>query len=382
MFKDKKIKTILIIVLLGVLFNWTLNNVGVLANSVQYIIKIFLPFIFGASFAFVLTIPINHIEKLLESKFDWSKKINRAVSLLIALILLFVIVTLLMMVIIPELLQTFDFLLKEIPNIVVRIQERATNLIEDHPIILEFIETLDINTSSLFEGFQKSFEGIVGTLSTSLMSIFGSIVETITVLFIGVTFSIYVVIAKDDLNRQSKEILYAFLPLEKADYVMHIANLSYKSFAGFLMGQGIESVVLASIIFVAMTIFRMPYAMLISVIVLLTAIIPIFGAIFASVVGVVLILTVDPWMALWFFLMFQTIQQLENNLIYPRVVGKKVGIPSIWVLFSITIGGSLMGLVGMIVSIPIFSIIYILLKEKVHANLKDKGITQQDIEEA
>ena len=380
MLNDKSYKKILSLILVGVFFHWALEHVGDLSNTFKFIIKTLLPFIFGASFAFVLNIPVEKLEQFFLNKTKMKLKVARGWALLITILLLIVIIILLMIIIIPELVNTFDSLIKQVPGSVSFFQEKITELAANNENLAEIIETLDINYQSIFESLQSSLESILKGISASLLSFFGGIVNTVISVVLGVTFSIYVVLAKDSLSLQSKQILYAFLPVNAADEILRIGKLAYESFSNFLTGQGIEAAILGSIFFVCMTLFKMPYAMLISVIIMVSAIIPIFGAIFASLVGVFLIVLVDPWMAFWFYVMFTIIQQLENNLIYPHVVGKSVGVPSVWVLFSITIGGSLLGLVGMIISIPVFSIIYVLLKEKVHHNLRKKNISVASLE--
>lgn len=380
MLNDKSYKKILSLILVGVFFHWALEHVGDLSNTFKFIIKTLLPFIFGASFAFVLNIPVEKMEQIFLKKTKMKLKVARGWALLITILLLIVIIILLMIIIIPELVNTFDSLIKQVPGSVSFFQEKITELAANNENLAEIIETLDINYQSIFESLQSSLESILKGISASLLSFFGGIVNTVISVVLGVTFSIYVVLAKDSLSLQSKQILYAFLPVNAADEILRIGKLAYESFSNFLTGQGIEAAILGSIFFVCMTLFKMPYAMLISVIIMVSAIIPIFGAIFASLVGVFLIVLVDPWMAFWFYVMFTIIQQLENNLIYPHVVGKSVGVPSVWVLFSITIGGSLLGLVGMIISIPVFSIIYVLLKEKVHHNLRKKNISVASLE--
>lgn len=380
MLNDKSYKKILSLILVGVFFHWALEHVGDLSNTFKFIIKTLLPFIFGASFAFVLNIPVEKLEQFFLKKTKMKLKVARGWALLITILLLIVIIILLMIIIIPELVNTFDSLIQQVPGTVSFFQEKITELAANNENLAEIIETLDINYQSIFESLQSSLESILKGISASLLSFFGGIVNTVISVVLGVTFSIYVVLAKDSLSLQSKQILYAFLPVNAADEILRIGKLAYESFSNFLTGQGIEAAILGSIFFVCMTLFKMPYAMLISVIIMVSAIIPIFGAIFASLVGVFLIVLVDPWMAFWFYVMFTIIQQLENNLIYPHVVGKSVGVPSVWVLFSITIGGSLLGLVGMIISIPVFSIIYVLLKEKVHHNLRKKNISVASLE--
>ena len=191
---------------------------------------------------------------------------------------------------------------------------------------------------------------------------------------IGFVFSCYVLLQKEKLGRQVLKAAYAILPVKTVEYLGHVCTLASKVFSSFITGQCIEAVILGSMFFVSMTIGRFPYAMLIGVLISFTALIPVFGGIIGCWVGFFLILMVSPLKALAFLILFLILQQIEGNLIYPHVVGNSVGLPAIWVLVAVTLGGNLMGIVGMLIFIPLVSVIYTLFKEWVSERLEQKKV--------
>ena len=203
-----------------------------------------------------------------------------------------------------------------------------------------------------------------------------SIVSGLIDLALAFVFSIYVLFQKEKLARQMKKLILALSPKKVAEKIFYIAELSNRTFSSFLHGQLLEAVILGSLFFIAMTIFRFPYPLMISVTIAVTSIIPIFGAFIGAFIGAFLLLVIDYKMAFWFIIMFLIIQQIEGNLIYPHVVGKAAGLPSIWILVAVTVGGSLMGVLGILLFIPIFSIVYTLLSEYVNNRLKEKKILE------
>ena len=211
------------------------------------------------------------------------------------------------------------------------------------------------------------------------MTAASSIVSGIVDFFIGFIFAIYVLAQREKLSRQVKMILYAALPEAAADYLCRVGALACRVFSNFFSGQCLEACILGFLFVIAMTIFRMPYAVLVGVLVAFTALIPMFGAFIGCALGAFLILMQNPIQALWFIVMFIVIQQLEGNLIYPKVVGNSVGLPSIWVLAAVTLGGSTMGVLGMLIMIPLCSVAYSLLRESVYGRLKKRGIDREKL---
>lgn len=218
------------------------------------------------------------------------------------------------------------------------------------------------------------FKSGVGNVFDSTISVATSIVGAVTTFAIAFVFACYILLQKEKLHVQVKKILFAYLPEKRANNVLGICSLTYKTFSNFLTGQCVEACILGTMFFITMSIIRLPYALLVGVLIAFTALIPIFGAFIGCAVSAFLILMVDPWKALIFVIMFLVLQQLEGNLIYPKVVGNSVGLPSIWVLAAVSIGGSLMGVVGMLIFIPLLSVVYAIFRGDVYRRLEKKGI--------
>ena len=204
------------------------------------------------------------------------------------------------------------------------------------------------------------------------MSAIGSIVSGVTTFVIAFVFSCYVLLQKEKLSVQVKKVVYAFFPERRCEWLFEVAGLASKAFSSFFTGQCVEALILGCMFFIVMSILNMPYTLLVSVLIAFTALIPIFGAFIGCFVGAFLILMVDPMKMLVFVVTFLILQQIEGNLIYPKVVGSSVGLPSIWVLAAVSIGGSLMGIVGMLIFIPIVSVVYTLFKASVYKHLRKK----------
>jgi predicted PurR-regulated permease PerM len=216
-----------------------------------------------------------------------------------------------------------------------------------------------------------------GSLFNSTVGIISNVALRILSILIGLVFAIYVLFEQENLKRQSKKIVYSFFNEPKADEIVHIMRVSNQAFSNFISGQVLEALILGTMFWITLSILQFPYALLIGVLISVTALIPIIGAFIGCVIGALLILVLDPMLAVWFLLVFIILQQIEGNLIYPFVVGNKIGIPSMWVLMAVTIGGSLMGITGILIFIPLFSIIYTLLKEKSNKRLNEKNIHQK-----
>ena len=199
-------------------------------------------------------------------------------------------------------------------------------------------------------------------------------VSGVSTFVISLIFSFYVLLQKEKLGRQGRQVIYGLLPLRQADRTLDVLRLSGRTFSSFLSGQCLEACILGTLFVAAMTIFRMPYALLVGVLIALTALIPIVGAFIGCAVGALLIAIDDPWKALWFIVLFLVLQQIEGNLIYPHVVGSSVGLPSIWVLAAVTLGGKLMGITGMLFFIPLCSVIYALFRSYVKNRLVSKAV--------
>lgn len=339
------------------------------------------PFILGGAIAFVLNVPMNFIQRHLfpEERTEHSKILNklaRPVSMLLVLFLVIAAIGLVMFVLIPQLGNTFANLGQSIQDFIPQIQEWAKVLFHNNKEVMDVINHLEFDWNKIMNTGFDFFTSGAGSVLDSTISAAKSIINGITTFFIAFAFAIYILMQKEKLQVQSKKVLFAFVRKGRAEAVLEILSLTYQTFSHFLTGQCVEAVILGCMFVVSMAIFRLPYALLIGIVIAFTALVPIFGAFIGCFVGAFLIFMVDPMKAVAFIVLFLVLQQIEGNLIYPHVVGNSVGLPSIWVLAAVSIGGRLMGVVGMLIFIPIVSVFYALFREVVYLKLKKQKINE------
>lgn len=354
-------------------------NYSIVLGVLGFLLEILFPFLLGAAIAFILNVPMHFIEKkaFYNKKTKgkkWAEKLSRPVSLILTILFVIGIISLVIFVVVPKLGSTFISLGKNIQDFVLRAQIWAEALFEDNKGILTFLNDIQIDWEKLLNGIVDFFKTGAGSVLGSTVTVAKSIVSGMTTFVIAFVFACYILLQKERLNIQVRKIMYAYLKKEYVIKILDISSLTYKTFSNFLTGQCVEAVILGSMFVVAMSIVKLPYALLVGVLIAFTALIPIFGAFIGCIVGAFLILMVSPMKALIFVALFFVLQQIEGNLIYPKVVGGSVGLPSIWVLAAVSIGGSLMGVVGMLIFIPIVSVLYALFRNNVYGQLERKGI--------
>ena len=380
-FNLKTMKPFFLLVAFGVLLYWGLQNLSFLSSILGAVLGLIAPFLLGGCIAFILTVPMKRIETMLFPKpTKISQKIKRPFSLLLTLILLLALIGVVFGLIIPELGNSFLTLRNNVIRFLVSFEQQ-------HPAFLDqfvsYLPTAEELAAVDWEGLAKkalSFLGSgAGSLINSTVSVASHIFNGLLTFFIGFVFSIYLLLQKEKVGRQVKQLLYAYLPEKAADRILSIAGLSSKTFASFLSGQCTEAVILGLLFFICMTIFRFPYALMISVLIAVTALIPIFGAFIGCFIGCFMILMTSPIKMLWFIVLFLTLQQLEGNLIYPKVMGKSLGMPAIWVFAAGATGGSASVESGMMLFIPLCSVLYTLLRENSQERLKRKKIAKQKL---
>jgi len=254
------------------------------------------------------------------------------------------------------------------------VQKWLTDTFQSDSEIVKWASTIEIDPQKIIDSIVSVLRSGADNLVSSTITVTMGLVSMAMNFAIGFVFSCYVLLQKEKLGRQVLKAAYAILPVKTVEYLGHVCTLASKVFSSFITGQCIEAVILGSMFFVSMTIGRFPYAMLIGVLISFTALIPVFGGIIGCWVGFFLILMVSPLKALAFLVLFLILQQIEGNLIYPHVVGNSVGLPAIWVLVAVTLGGNLMGIVGMLIFIPLVSVIYTLFKEWVSERLEQKKV--------
>ena len=275
------------------------------------------------------------------------------------------------LLLIPELIENIQLLISNIPQLINDVQDWALKLADDYPDIQKQIETA-------FESNGTNFNDIVVTVLNHVvngsLNFVSSLVSGLFTVFTAVVFAIYMLNQKEELVIGSKKLMYAYVKKKHVDKLINMAHLANQTFSKFISGQCVEAVILGCIFFVVLSLLGFPYALIISVLISITALIPMFGAMIAMVIGAVLIAVTSPIKAILFIIIFQVIQQIENNFIYPKVVGKSVGLSSMWTLLAVILGGSLMGIVGMIIGLPLASIIYAIIKNETNERLAEKNI--------
>ena len=328
------------------------------------------PFILGAAIAFVLNVPMRRIESSLSCVLKKDSRLLRPVSMALSILLVAGVLFLVMFVVAPQLVRTLLGLQSSIPVFFGEVRQWLEQLFAENPKILTNMEQIQIDWQELFNDALKFLKNGAGSMLDTTFSAAISIVNGMSTFLIGFIFSIYILLQKENLIRQTKKLLAAFLPEKTVAGIIRIAALTSKTFSNFFTGQCVEAVILGSMFFIVLMVLRLPYALLIGVLIAFTALIPVFGAFIGWAVGAFLMLIISPMDALLFSAVFFTLQQIEGNMIYPHVVGNSVGLPSIWVLVAVTLGGSMMGVVGMLIFIPLCSVLYTLLRDTVNERLR------------
>ena len=349
-------------------------------SFLSMVLGAFSPLILGFSIAYVLNILMSFYEKIYFPKRadrKFVKKSRRPVCLLGALITLIGIITLIVWLVVPELVSCIHLLVLEIPKGIQKLI--ATRWIQRvvPESALNYLTSMDWMSyvTKLAESITAGLGGAISTVVTAVSSVF----STVVTVFLGIVFSIYMLISKEKLQRHGNTLLKSFTKVRwqrKIGHFLAVLNLCFKN---FIVGQCLEAVILGVLCALGMWIFGFPYATMIGALIGFTALIPVVGAFVGAGIGFIMILTVSPLKAVLFLVFILVLQQLEENLIYPKVVGESIGLPAIWVLAAVTVGGSLMGVLGMLVGVPVAAACYHLLKEEVKKNQpKDFESDKQD----
>lgn len=381
----KQIRSLIAFTLLLLIGLWKYE---VVLDILGFVWGIISPFILGGAIAFILNVPMNFIQKNLFEKnkyFQTEKgkklraKLENTVSLVITIFLVISILAVVIFVVVPQLGKTFVTLKRNIEVFIPKIMADIATLFENNPQILGELNGLQLDWNQL--NWDNILTTIIDFFRHGAGSVLGStyqaakgIVSGMATFFIAFVFACYILLQKKKLAVQIRKVMYAYLKTEQVEKILDVCSLTYKTFSSFLTGQCMEAVILGTMFFVTMGLLKFPYALLVGMLIAVTALVPIFGAFIGCAVGVFLIVMVSPVKALAFIVLFLVLQQIEGNLIYPHVVGNSVGLPSMWVLVAVTLGSSLMGIVGMLVFIPITSVIYSLLRRSVYTRLEQKKI--------
>ncbi len=370
----KDLKKWIIIILFIIIAYWIINNLGTIGNWISNILSIIFPFVLGGCLAFILNIPMSFFEKkvfkedIKKKNKKRNKKLVRIISIIFAILVILLVVTLIVTLILPKLIDIVNLLIGNIPYYT----EQITKVFENYGANITDLNTIIKNADIDINEVKGKIIAQIPTLLTSSISIVSNIISGIVTFLIAIVFAIYILVDKEKLQSQVTKILYAYLNKEKANKIINIGRVSKNIFKSFFTVQCLEATILGTLCVIGLLIFKIPYAVPIGVLIGVTALIPIVGAFIGVIIGSILILSVSPIKVITFVIFVLVLQQIEGNLIYPRVVGNSIGLPGMWVLAAVSIGGSIGGILGMLLGVPTATIIYTLLRKNVYKRLEKK----------
>lgn len=365
---NNDLKKWLILILVAIVAYWGINNLATVGSVINTVIDIIFPFILGGALAYILNIPMSFFERKFtrtekKKKAKKKTKLKRILAIILSVIVIIFILTLIITLIVPELVNIFNLLIDNIPYYVQEITKFAQNYSQELPNINNFLQNLEV------ENLKKEAidQGI--KLLTSSISVITNVFSGIATFFIAIFFAMYILIDKEKLKEQTKKLIKAYLGEKRAEKIINVGRISNNIFRSFFTVQCLEATILGVLCILGMLILRIPYAVPIGVLVGVTALIPVVGCFIGIIIGAILILSINPIKVITFIIFVLILQQVEGNVIYPRVVGSSVGLPGMWVLVAVSVGGSLGGILGMLIGVPIASIIYTLVKKDVNKKL-------------
>ena len=381
------IPRVLLFIFAVALIIYSVFNMDTMLEFIKNSIVLIKPFLIGAVIAFVLNVPLRFFEHhvFCHIKHPKFKKVERGLSILLSLLLVWVALSLVVRIVVPQLIESISLLVSTIPGYVDYLTNFLSEYENDSAAIANFVKQIESISPQTLEQYtmnwlndQVTAHALLSSAFMSTVGIVSSVAAGVINFFVAFVFAIYILGSKEKLAVQARKICFAFFNRMHAAYLVHVAQVSFAKMYSFITGQLTEAVILGSLCTIGMIIFRLPYAGMIGVLTGFCALIPIFGAFIGGAVGALLIFTVSPIKALTFVIFLVILQQIEGNFIYPKVVGSSVGLPAMWTLFAITIGGALMGLIGMMLFVPLCAIVYFLFTEIVAGRLKKNNISPDD----
>lgn len=369
--KRQTIRIIMSIIVFSVLFIYLVNHLNIVGDFLTMLLSLIFPFVLGCGIAFVINIPMRSIEKALFKKEDGKLyRVRRPISMIIAYLLSVLVIGLVVFVVVPEVADTIGSIKDKMPAFVEEAKIFLLRYTASFPDITESIKNFEPKWDELGSLFWDKGSDILSTT----VSIFSSIINTVVNVLVGIVFSFYILAQKEKLGRQAKMVCYAVFKESVADEIMVFGKIANTTFSKFFSCQFREGIILGSMFMIAMTVFGFPYPLTVGVLIAFTALIPIFGAFFGLFIGCFLILVEAPKYVIWFIILFFVLQFIENYFIYPKLVGGDIGLSAIWVLLAVTVGGDLMGVAGMLLFIPLVSVLYAYGRSIINRKLKKKNI--------
>ncbi len=323
------------------------------------------PFVYAFGLAYVFQLPMKFFDRKLPESIN---RFRKGLCVILSLLVILIVAAFIFQIVVPQLLDSLLAFIDKFPAYVESLQKEIVNLIDKFEINGAVEQQLNNYSDQIQEGIMS----VLTNLVPALVDVTKGITSGVTNLFLTLVITVYFIISKDKLAKQTKRMMYAFTPDKANDYLTHVAAIANRTFASFISGQLIEAVIIGVLCYIGCLILRFPYAPILSVIIGCTNVIPIFGAIMGVGISALLVAFVNPIQGLFFIVFGICLQQFESNLIYPRVVGNSVGLSGLWVLFAITIGGGLFGFMGMLLGLPAFAVCYTLLREEMNRRIEKK----------
>lgn len=374
---DKKtMRNLFVCVVGGILLYWLIMDTQRVSLLISNIWGLISPFVAGTAIAFIFNVPMRAVEK--EFSFVRNESLRRTISILVTLLLFALVVAFVVFLLVPQITQTAESIMARLPDFVKREAENILAFLEDNPQlrdwVLEYTELESIDWASLIQKIVTFVGERITKVFNGAFSAIGSVTSGIVNAFVSIVFAFYSLSRKEILARQARRLVYSLFSENTADQIVRIMRLTNTTFSNFISGQCLEAVILGALFAVSMAILKLPYIALVSVIISVTALVPLVGAFIGCALGCLFILVESPMQALTFLILFLVLQQIEGNMIYPRVVGTSIGLPGMWVLVALSIGSELMGVVGMLVMIPLTSVVYTLLREFTSNRIAQRNI--------
>lgn len=372
---SKNIKKILLIIFLGALIFSAVQNLGLVYGAIKSVIRVFSPVITALCIAFVLNVLLTALETKAfkfwdKAKKPWVLRLKRPICLVLTYLIALGALSVLILVIIPDIIETITYLAEKMPSFVVSVKDWIDGLLDRFNIEQNAIPNIKINwksaANSIIAWISGSSEKIVDSAVNITTSVFSGVINTIFSLVI----SVYVLAQKEKIGGFVKRTINAFISQKVSGFIYHISSKTSDYFSRFIGGQFLEALILGCLCFIGMSLFGFPNALIISVLIAVTALVPIVGATVGVIVGFLLIVITSPIKAILFVVFFLVLQQIEGNLIYPRVVGKAVGLPGVLVVSAVMVGGNIGGVVGTLIAVPTVAVLYALLREMIEFSSK------------
>ena len=379
---DKKtIRKIFLIAVGAIFVYWLLHETERFRSLMASVADIFSPFVIGAALAFIINVPMRAIERNLA--FIHRDGLRRTAAILLTIVSIAIVIAGVILLLIPQITDTIQLLIPKLTDFFLNLEKEFFAFLERNPELLKWVmETTNLQSFDWTGLIQKAvtmLKDSVSLIASGAFTAVGGVASAVVDIVIGLVFSLYCLSRKEILARQFRRICYSVFPERFTDELIRVSRLTNSTFSNFISGQCLEAVILGGLFAVTMAILKLPYIPLVSVLIAVTALIPIVGAFVGCILGTFFILVNDPFQALIFVITFLILQQIEGNLIYPKVVGTSIGLPGMWVLVAVTVGGDLMGIAGMLVMIPISSVLYTLLREYTGKRVAELGIDPEKL---